>query len=360
MADQFDNVAHVAPATITDLLRELGAESVVEFPDLLTHGPVATDPKRHRKARLKYWRKLYESLLVGESKGQIVGAMDRLENGYLSAEQIGSAALHAAGDGRIVIWTTPTFEDRLFLWFVFHALIAEGVPVGRIATAEPRVQLEAAEDEDVRYASLRGLEVDELAGGFEELFYPVLVYAEAGANLWETFSSVSPRQFAIAIPHTTKFFPEFAVFAEDYGRLFPIAEGERAKKVRLSEFDTDLLAQLDEEESRTGLEIIDDLFALKYAFLDDLVYLARLRAWSSADEDNPYVVCKPNEDSNDVFEQFSYRLTERGRELLDEGFEPGRKLPVFFVGDSRLYAGKKPWVRVVDGEYWWFERFDRS
>jgi hypothetical protein len=359
MADQFDNVAHIAPATITALLEELGAQSVVEFPDLLTHGPVTTDPKKHRKARLKYWRKLYASILAGDAADQVHGAMHRLEEGYLSAEQIGSAARHAAGGGRIVIWTTPTFEDRLFLWFVLHALIEEGVSVGSIATAEPRVPLEGVDGEEVRYASLRGLEVDELAAGFEDLFYPVLVYAEAGANLWETFGSVSPRQFALAIPHTTKFFPEFAVFAEDYGRLFPVVEDKWTKQVSLSEFDRDLLERLDAQEMRSAQEIIDDEFALKYAFLDELVFLARLRAWSDTDTDDAYVVTQANDATEDVFEKFSYRLTERGQELLDEGFEPGRKLPIFFVGDSRLYAGKKPWVRVVEGQHWWFERFDR-
>jgi hypothetical protein len=358
MADQFETVAHLVPATISALLTELGAESVVEFPDLLTHGPVTTNPKKHRKRRLNYWRGLYESILDGDASQQIDAAMARLENGYLSIEQIGSAARRAAGDGRIVIWTTPTLEDRLFLWFAFHALLEEGVPAGRIATAEPRVALEEVEDEDVRYASLRGMQASELAEGFDELFYPVLVYVEAGANLWETFASVSPRQFALAIPHTTKFFPEFDVFAEDYGRLFPIVRGPRAKRVELSQFDHDLLGRLDVEEMRSGRAIIDDAFALKYTSLDELVFLARLRAWSRADKESPYVLAAANEEaSSDVFEQFSYRLTERGRALLDDGFEPGRKLPIFSVGDSRLYAGKKPWVRLLDGKHWWFERF---
>lgn len=358
MADQFDNVVHVAPATISPLLEELGAERVVAFPDLLTHGPIATDPKRHRKARLKYWRRLYDSLFAAPVEAQISGAMSVLEDGYLSTEQIGSAAASRARGERIVVWTTPTFEDRLFLWFVFHALREEGVAVDQIATAEPRIELPPVGDLPARFAALRSLEVDEVAGGFDELFYPELIYVEAGANLWETFGSVSPRQFAISIPHTTKFFPEFAVFAEDYGYLFPVSEGGRARRVHLSEFDQDLFARLEVDAARTGEEIIDDVFAEKYAYLDDLVYLARLRAWSQIDADAAYVEAEAHPESDDVFAQFSYRLTERGAELVDEGFEPGRKLPIFFVGDARLYAGKKPWVRVVDGDHWWFERFE--
>ena len=357
MVDQFDNVAHVAPATIGEMLDDLGAQHVVEFPDLLTHGPVSPKPKRHRKARLKYWRKLYESLLADKASDQVEQAMALLEDGYLSTEQLGSAAAHASSGGRIVVWTTPTLEDRLFLWFVFDALLAKGVAFERIATAEPRVALPADDEEEPRYTSLRGLELDEIATGFDDLFYPELVYVEAGANLWESFCSVSPRQFAISIPHTAKFFPEFPVFAEDYGRLFPTVDGEGAQIVQLSEFDQDLLERLD-TEPKTGLEIVDDIFAEKYAFLDDLVFLARLRDWSAREKTDPYVVAEANLDTDDVFAQFSYRLTERGRQLLEEGFEPGRKLPIFFVGDARLYAGKKPWVRVLSGDYWWFERFD--
>ncbi len=358
MADQFDNVVHVAPSTIADTLCEFGAEKVVAFPDLLTHGPVSSKPKRHRKARLKYWRGLYRSLFSGEAGEQVDAAMALLEGGYVSAEQLGSAAAKSAGGGRIVVWTTPSFEDRLFLWFVFDALTGEGVASDQIATAEPRVTLSEQANGSTRYTSLRDLEADELVVGFDDRFYPELVYVEAGANLWETFASVSPRQFAISIPHTAKFFPEFPVFAEDYGRLFPVAEGGRARRLALSELDRDLLSQLDGGEAKTGGGVIGDTLADDYRFLDDLVLLARLRAWSLCDEGAPYVDAQAQEGQEDVFEQFTYRLTERGAELLETGFEPGRKLPIFFVGDARLYAGKKPWVRVVDGDYWWFERFD--
>ncbi len=362
MSDEFDEVVHVAPATISEDLIELGAENVVAFPDLLTHGPVSVDPKRHRAARLKYWRGIFESVVAEGDEATVAAAMARLEDGYLSTEQLGSAAAHAAGDERIVIWSTPTFEDRLFLWFAFEALTTKGVPESQIATAEPRIELAAIAEEPPRFASLRSLEVTEIARGFDELFYPQLIYVEAGANLWETFSSNSPRQFAISIPHTTKFFPEFDVFAEDYGRLFPMVQGESPSRVELSELDADLLGRLDEGEERSAAEIFDAALLERYGYLDEVVLLARLQTWAAHDSDDPYIEETNIEetsdaDVDDLFEQHAYRLTERGRELLEEGFEPGRKLPLFFVGDSRLYAGKKPWVRVIINENWWFERY---
>ena len=357
MSEQFDSVVHVAPSAISEALAELGASRVIEFPDLLTHGPVSSEPKRHRKIRLKYWRKLYERVLPGGGE-QIEAAIGLLEDGYMSTEQLGSAACHSAGDDHIVIWTTPTYEDRLFLWFVFDALVEQGVSASQMATAEPRIEVLVGDDEQTRYGALRSLELDEIAAGFDELFYPELVYVDAGANLWETFSSASPRQFAISIPHTTKFFPEFPVFAEDYGSLFPADRGRAGGRLDLSDLDADLLGRLDQQEWRTGRDVVDDTLIERYAFLDDLVFLGRLRDWEGADKDAPYVEARRVEEATDIFAQFEYRLTERGFSLLDEGFEPGRKLPIFFAADSRLYAGKKPWVRVVEGDYWWFERFE--
>lgn len=357
MSEQINEVVHIAPATIAGELAELGAERVAEFPDLLTHGPVARDPKKHRKARLKYWRKLYRSILAGENTASVDELMATLEDGYLSSEQLGSAANHMAKGDRIVVWTTPTFEDRLFLWMVFHALLEEGVEARRIATAEPQVVVSEETDDATRYASLRALETDELVRGYDDLFYPELVYIDAGANLWETFSSSSPRQFAISIPHTRKFFPAFDTFAEDYGNVFPESAGEGAQRLEVSQLDRALLERLAEQESATAHDIIDDELVERFAFLDELVFLGRLRAWSRADESDPYVEAEEHGDEEDVFAQYTYRITERGRGLLEEGFEAGRKLPIFYIGDARLYAGKKPWVKVVSGKYWWFERF---
>jgi hypothetical protein len=356
MVDQFDSVTHIAPAAIAGDLVGLGAEKVVEYPDLLTHGPVARKPKRHRKARLDYWRALFETI-VADDGAMIDEAMESLERGYLSTEQLGSAAAHLAGEGRIVIWSTPAFEDRLFLWFAFEALVEEGVGADQIATAEPRVELVVEEGADVGFASLRTLQIDELAVGFDDLFYPEPIYVEAGANLWETFSSKSPRQFALSIPHTTKFFPQIAVFAEEYGRLFPVVSGQGAERIGLSELDAALLGRLDTDQWRKGSDILDDEILERYGFLDDIVLLGRIGAWSQCEPEKTYVEANPVPEA-EVFDQHEYRLTTRGEELVEEGFEAGRRLPIFYVGDSRLYAGKKPWVRVVEGEHWWFERYE--
>jgi hypothetical protein len=365
-----ENIVDLAPIAVAEMLREMGAKSVVSFPDTLTHGPVSAEPKRHRKERLKYWRGFYETLYGGDaagSSGQVVAAMERLEGGYLSTEQVGSAAARAADGGTVVIWTTPTLEDRLFLWFACHALRAEGMPAEQIAIAEPQILLAADNPEEARYANLSNVEPEDLEAAFGEIFHPELIYVEAAANLWETFASVSPRQFAVSIGHTMKFFPQFVVFAEDYGHLFPVApaaraRGKSANLLSLSEFDRDLLARLSPDDFRGASEILDEDFSEKYRFLGDQVALARLRRWSLHEENRaPYVLAEPAGDAVDnVSEQFGYRLTRRGIELLADGFEPGRKLPLFTIGNARIYAGKKPWVRFVEGESWGFERFEPS
>src|SRR5699024_9320822 len=102
----------------------------------------------------------FGALFSGESLTcveQIDAAMRPFEGGYLSAEQLGSAAGRAAAGGRIVIWTTPTLEDRLFLWFACRALLMEGVSVEQIAIAEPRVLLPDENPELARYAPLQDI-----------------------------------------------------------------------------------------------------------------------------------------------------------------------------------------------------------
>jgi hypothetical protein len=355
MADTIQTVAHVAPSLIADDLREMGAKRVVESPDILTHGPSTDDPKKHRKIRLKYWRKIYELVLPPDKHEHIDDALAAFEDGYLSSEQLGSAAKHEAHGQRIVVWTSPAWEDRLFLWMVFRGLMDQGVAPDQIATAQ--VENDIADGEKTNFLSLRECGLDDLVSGFDDLFYPNTVYVDAGADLWNTFASGSPRQWAIAIPHTTKFFPQMPQFAEAYGSLFPNADYATGR-ITLSEFDSALLASLEEAHLKTAMDVTGGDLLVDFGFFDDLVFPARLREWALCDEDDPYVVEEAVPEAENVFEMFRFRITERGQQLLAEGCEPERRLPMLQIGDSRLYAGKNPWVRVVDGEVWYFERYD--
>lgn len=355
MSDTIQSVAHVAPSLIADDLREMGATRIVECPDILTHGPSTDDPKKHRKIRLKYWRKIYELILPPQKHQHIDEALAGFEDGYLSSEQLGSAARHAADGQRIVVWTSPAWEDRLMMWQILRGLVDQGVGADQIATAE--VQTDMGEGEEPTFLSLRECGIDDLVAAFDDLFYPNTVYVDAGADLWSTFASASPRQWAIAIPHTTKFFPQMPHFAEQYGSLFPNADYAN-QRITLSEFDSALLASLDKTHMRTALDVTGGELLEDFGFFDDLVFPARLREWALCDADDPYVVEEAVHEASDVFEMFRFRLTERGEQLVAEGCEPERRLPMLQIGDGRLYAGKKPWVRVVEGDVWFFERYD--
>lgn len=367
-------VVDLAPSVAGKILKGLGAKSVLTYPDILTHGPVSADSKRHRKERMKYLRAFYTSLFSGEPaaiKAQVDEAMRPLEGGYLSAEQFGSAAGRLAKGGRFVVWTTPTFEDRLFLWFACSALLQEGISPARIGIAEPQLLLPSPVAARARYANLSQLSDEDFEAEFDEIFYPEPIYTETAANLWETFASVSPRQLAVSVGHTRKFFPQFFVFIEDFANLFPRATGpagrRRDRRARqalgLSAFDHDLFSRLSDAKFCAAHEVLDEDFRQKYAFLGDHVALARLRQWGEArGEGEPYLHVEPNPErapgDTDPMVQFRYKLSAPGRALRDDGFEAGRKLPIFTTGNARTYAGTKPWVSVKDGWTWDFERFD--
>lgn len=349
--DTIQNVAHLAPEAICGDLEELGAEEIIAFPDVLSHGPSHREPKRHRELRLEYWERIYRQALGEEDAGQ---AVEALREGYLSAEQIGSVASHLAEERRIVVWTAPTFQDRLFMWMAFDGLRQAGVPAERIATAEPQV---GVPPEGERYYALRDLELEELIGGFDEIVYPEEIYIQAGAQLWQTFGSGSPRKFAISVPHTEKFFPEITTIAENYGWLFPRVRGEGGTTMEVSELDESLLGELSVERWRTPFEVLGGEVVEQFDFVDDLAVAARLYDWATVDETEPYVEVREADGEAGYFERREYRLTEKGEALVEEGMGEGDEAPVLWIGDCRIYAGAKPWVRTIEGEHWWFERF---
>jgi hypothetical protein len=353
--DTFQNVAHLAPSSIADRLEELGAEHLIPFPDVLSHGPARLDPKAHRADRLAYWRSLYEDAADNPDGEVVSDALKSLEDGYLSPEQVGSVVKHHAKDRRIVIWTSPTFQDRLLLWMTFHAAREADVPAERLATAEPQISVPDIED---RYFPLRDLEIDELVEGFDALIYPEPIYTQAGADLWETFASASPRQFAISVAHTEKFFPEIATLAEHYGWMFPSVDNEGGSSIQLSDFDARLLGQLKEGGWKTPFEILGGEWIEDFDFVGDLAIAARLHRWAGLESEEPCLEVRDTTDDAPLFERREYRLTGRGEALMSQGFEVGTDVPVLQIGDTRVYAGPTPWVRVVEDEHWWFERFD--
>ena len=358
MTDTIESVAHVAPTVVADPLRELGAEHLIEFYDVLSHGPSRSDPKDHRGARLDHWRQLYRRVLADsdpESHNTFEGALHELEESYLSTEQLGSVASNWADQRRLVVWTTPAFQDRLFMWMVFDALQQADISAERVATAEPRLPSPDGEG----HAPLRDMGPAELIGGFEEIFYPEDLYVDAGAQLWQTFTSASPRKFAISIPHTEKFFPNIETLGERYGWMFPVQHGEDSTCMWPSQFDAKLLGALDRGRWQTTLEVLGADFVERFHFVDDLAIAARLRDWADEAESTSYIRARES-DRNDFFERREFTLTERGERLLEEGFEPFDDAPIWEIGSARAYAGDRPWVKVIEDEYWWFERFERD
>lgn len=352
MVESFDEAAHVVPMGVGEQLEELGAEVVLEWPDNLAQGPASGEPREHRERRLDYWRGVYERAMPGADDDQISTALAELEDGYMSTEQIGSVVGHHAGERPVLIWSTPTFQDRLFLWACFDAVRSLGVD--DVATVEPQVRDPIRAEE---YLPLRELEVAELAEGLDTVLYPEEVYREAGADLWQTFATGSPREFAISIPHTEKFFPNIVDIGERYGTMFPRAEGEAARRVQLSEYDAALLGRLSTDEWREPTAVLGEEIIGRFGFVDDVVHVARLVDWSEKSADSAYVDDRKT-DREGPFGGMEFRLTDRGTEVVDEGFEEEVDAPVFELGASRIYAGPTPWVKVVEGEHWWFERWE--
>lgn len=142
--------------------------------------------------------------------------------------------------------------------------------------------------------------------------------------------------------------------------MFPTVEGEDAEQMWPSAFDRELLGLLSRETWETPFDLLVGEFVEQFHFVDDLAMVARLEAWAEEADEPPYVERRPVEDPAGLFERSEYRLTERGEALIEEGFGEEDSAPVLEMGNCRIYAGPTPWVRVVEGEHWWFERFEKT
>jgi hypothetical protein len=355
MTDPIDDVTHLAPATIAEHLESLGAESIIGFDDILTQGPCYLDSDKHREQRLQHW----ETILTGifDDEEDIEGYLSVFREGTLTVEQLVSKIQSASNDRRFVVWTTPTWEDRLFCWLAFYALDDAGIEPKRIATAEPRL---ARATDRQGYVPLKFLEPVELQAGFDDIFYPESIYIEAGARLWKTFVTTSPRQFAITIGHTLKFFPELESFADQYGAVFPNQLSETAERFELSQFDRALFKNFDVSDWRTCNEALTGDFITDYEHLTEMFIVSRIVQWGDEKSlpEPAFRVRTRDSDSRDPYQRLEFRLTEIGNTFLNQGLESGNQAPMLWIGGSRSYTSTKPWVRVVEDDNWWFERFD--
>jgi hypothetical protein len=305
-------------------LRELGAGEVLVERDLVTVGRSDFDPTRHRAFRMAQWK------------------IDDAEcaAGLIGLEEFSRAL--PASDAPLVVWTTRTWSDQLFTWSTLERLARLGVDANRVWLAQPEtagdpVSMGAIGDARLRDAFSKATPMASTA------------FTEATA-LWRKYTVASPLAFDDARRAGSPAFPALALVAEGHGAWFP---WRAAGRLRLSYADQLLFECLGNDWPKKGLadQLLNgprgrELLARVFAWIGDSSAISRLEAWSA------HGGIERRDQEGHGWGAFSFRLTDLGRRLRDEGTTDVRELAPLYVGGCLINDPNAPFVREGDASSW--------
>jgi hypothetical protein len=131
----------------------------------------------------------------------------------------------------IVLWTTPSWTDRLNLWWVCFAIQRTRLPLGRfrLAQPEPNPSQDFPAGESLgRYPPPR------LAQAMETLASVTPELLRTGAALWRHFAGPDPVAFLAQLQAAASSYPEWPVYAAQFGLAFPRLLGATSRRLRLA------------------------------------------------------------------------------------------------------------------------------
>ncbi len=286
----------------------------------LTAGPCDVDPDKHVELR-RAWNAEHG-------------------DGYLQTFGIDELRVSAAGHLPVVVWATRAYADLVWLWWILDGLVRIGPP------AQPPLLVRPVADDPLE--TVGGVEPEVSRAAFDGVRAISDAEFREGAELWRLFASPDPRAFDEARRRGSSAFPELHESAESHGVWFPRPHGDR---IRLSEYDQCLLDSLTDEWlmpcdllspmlDMPEREVVIRPFGAYY------VPVWRLRVWA----DRGVVAREYRGHANgNLLEQDVFRLTDRARDLRDNGTETVLDVPPVYVGGCRVNDPASPWVRVVDG-----------
>jgi hypothetical protein len=329
--------------------------------DTLSWGPCDRDPVRHGKKRRAHWL-AYDRLLLRTHPGlapriarETAQGRRRVEKEIFAAPELLKALAGHPLRRPIVLWTTPTWSDRLTLFWALDALHDLDIEKRAVWVAQPRWTSPRV---PVSEASLGCFNPDQLQDAFalaQRLSGGML---EEGGALWRKYSWPSPLAFDEARRRGSQLFPELSQLAEVHGKHFPRVSG-RSRRLRLSELDELFLSRFRPDRWLRPIDclkrpLIRDAVFTTLATHGETFFTHRLRVWAR-ERDPPLLQRDLPEGGH--YHRVSYRLTPRGALLLERGLERPEEAPPLFTGGCLVYSGKRSWVRRDHRGAYRIERF---
>jgi hypothetical protein len=179
----------------------------------------------------------------------------------------------------------------------------------------------------------------------------------SGTALWRAYAKTSPLAFDRARRRGSRSFPDLGRIGDLWGSSFPWAVGMR---LRLSDADRVLLGGLRADRWVTFGGVIGNLSHQEIDFLlaretDGGLFL-RLRDWTKHDTADPAVLTQAGPTGRYELCSAVFRLTAKGKRLLEDGLDRQGEAPPLWVGGCCAYDEKTTWVRRGEERDWRIER----
>lgn len=317
----------VCESFVADRLSALGAANIVLAKDSLLVGPSHHDLMTHERMRRAWW-----------------GVPDDE-----SVDSIASSLVKWSPP--IVVWIAPQLGDRLNLWRTCKRLrelriAAANVRVIEVEPVPPKRPREGPRPPFECGASVAHHSDDALLRHLARARPLSGKRLARLVNLWDRFTSSDPRPFVRACLRGVEGVPELASLWAFLSCFLP--RRTRGDGLHLSRFDQLLLSVLG-DAPRTPLAVFvhksaagEELRALG-SCTGDLFFPRRLQQWAQHGP-APALERTAGPTADNPMKAFAYRITDRGRRLLDAGLEDLTDAPDLPLAGITAYRGSDPWV----------------
>ncbi len=254
----------------------------------------------------------------------------------------------------VVVWATPSIDDRLNLWRTCSWLRDWGIPRRDVLVIDlpprPRNPGARPRSEPFDYSDSVFHQSDEALRAHLTTArpWPRERYDQA-VKLWEQYVSPDPRRFARRCLQGVEGFPELGPLWSFLSRFFPRLSADRS--LHLGRYDELILRALSTEWLTPVKVYVGDVIQQYWEFFScagDAAMADRMAGWARhgavlAVEGAPV---PGNEEL--PMKSHVYRLTERGLQLR-AGLPQLADAPRLPVGGADAYAPEAPWVVLDDG-----------
>ncbi len=332
------------------------ARDIIVLYDSLTLGPCHSDPEVHSTLRSEYWsrRERDQADLSGRKPRKGSKALrDARASEILTSKQLIAALARFSESLPIVLWTSPNPGDRIAFWWMLDALDHGGIARTRCWVADSRYP----QSDSTVVESLCAHTPEMIQDTFADISSLTPMQACTGVSLWTKYASPCLEALDQLRRSGTLEPADTSVIATLFFWGLPRVIDEDNSRLRLSELDQWLLEGLDDQNWVRPYDVLVRAIADSRASqilpcFGDRLFSHRLNEWACHQSHEPSLVSQPLSGGANTLTSIAYRLTPKGRRIVDIGLEDQEEAPEFHLGGHEAYRATPVWARHVMRREW--------